>query len=223
MEHIWSFGGTLLKRALSSPLVNSIRGKKVRVAITKKREIRLHPSRIVPKRLSKKRNAPGIGIYAGQISNFDTTELDHFFVRVPNVRLTPEGTDYKPTKLFAVWRTSRILGIPYWLKDILENKLGLTAETQYTHPVIVRNSPAVNQMLWHVKHLIRLKPITFPDGFPTEKDIGSTFLNYNGELRIRKEYRYAPEKLVITEEEKKMDPRTLKKLLIKRWYDAYST
>lgn len=31
---------------------------------------------------------------------------------------------------------------------------------------LIANTPAMNAMLWKVKHLIRITPITFPQGVP---------------------------------------------------------
>ena len=36
---------------------------------------------------------------------------------------------------------------------------------------VVKNIPEVNAMLWRVKHVIRIDPITFPDGQPTKDDL----------------------------------------------------
>lgn len=65
-------------------------------------------------------------MYAGQISNYDTNDLNWFPINVPDIPLSPNDTTYQPSKLLAVWRTKRLYGEPYWLKDIIENRLKLT-------------------------------------------------------------------------------------------------
>lgn len=39
---------------------------------------------------------------------------------------------------------------------------------------VLINSAAMNDKLWNVKHLIELRPITFPNGEPSEGDIYNT-------------------------------------------------
>lgn len=61
-------------------------------------------------------------------------------------------------------------------------------------PVIIPNTPHYNNMLSEVKHLIRVKPLKFPDGFPKETDIGSIKFNRNtGEMKINSAYRIPQE------------------------------
>ena len=62
--------------------------------------------------------------------------------------------------------------------------------------MIIPNTPHYNKMLLEVKHLIRLKPLKFPDGFPTEKDIGSVKVDLSrGEMRINSAYKVSQESL----------------------------
>lgn len=84
-------------------------------------------------------------------------------------------------------------------------KLGLHYEKEYER-VLVPNTPHYNRLLWEVKHLLRMKPLSFPDGLPTEEDIGRTKLcMYTGVVRIGDQYKvpesriYEPAKPVIYE------------------------
>ena len=36
---------------------------------------------------------------------------------------------------------------------------------------VVKNIPEVNALLWRVKHVIRVDPVTFPDGAPSKDDL----------------------------------------------------
>ena len=36
---------------------------------------------------------------------------------------------------------------------------------------VVKNIPEVNALLWRVKHVIRIDPVTFPDGAPSREDL----------------------------------------------------
>lgn len=41
--------------------------------------------------------------------------------------------------------------------------------------------------MWKIKHLIKIEPITFPYGEPTENDVNHTYLKENGECLVVKE------------------------------------
>lgn len=88
---------------------------------------------------------------------------------------------------------------------------------------IVKNIPENNQRLWKVKHLVKIDPITFPDGFP--KDVDGTYLQENGELRVSKLLKASPEKLELTERfqnnAEKMDGDTLRRDSRKKWLSAW--
>lgn len=85
----------------------------------------------------------------------------------------------------------------------------------------------MNAKLWKIKHLIKIEPITFPDGFPTENDLNSTQLLENGELRIKKELKPTVEVLEATNkfenDEKKIDTVTLRISLRKKWLNGWDT
>ncbi|UXI19450.1 RER1-like protein [Sarcoptes scabiei] len=94
-----------------------------------------------------------------------------------------------------VWRYKSFYGNHWTLKLILR-RLGLH-QTERNIPVVIPNTPHYNQMLWEIKHLIRLKPLKFPDGIPTEEDIGNVKIDLNtGELRINPANRIPQESLM---------------------------
>jgi large subunit ribosomal protein L30 len=60
--------------------------------------------------------------------------------------------------------------------------------SQMTDKVIVKNTPQMNKLLYQIKHLIKIKPLTFPNGEPSAEDIqaGATVLNEYGEMFVHK-------------------------------------
>lgn len=53
-------------------------------------------------------------------------------------------------------------------------------------PVVLKNTPEINEKLRTVKHLLRIKPVTFPYGLPVdEEDYKHCYLRYNGEFVVR--------------------------------------
>ncbi|VVD02567.1 39S ribosomal protein L30, mitochondrial [Leptidea sinapis] len=100
----------------------------------------------------------------------------------------PRYPDYKepectPSKLFRVQLIKSTRHQPWWEKKIL-GELKIYSVNQMA---IVKNIPEINAKLWKVKHLIKITPITFPYGEPTENDIKHTVLKENGECIVIKE------------------------------------
>lgn len=92
------------------------------------------------------------------------------------------GDPEQPHKLHIVTRVKSTMRRPYWEKDMIKY-LGL----QKAHsPTIHKNTPAVNNQLKIVKHLVRIQPLRTPYGIPAEEDMANTYINSKGELIIRR-------------------------------------
>ncbi len=58
---------------------------------------------------------------------------------------------------------------------------------QCADPVILKNSASVNLRLAEVKHLVRIRPLTFPYGLPEhESDFEHSYIKTNGEFIVKK-------------------------------------
>jgi len=91
----------------------------------------------------------------------------------------------EPHLLHVVWRTKPLTGRPWWEKQIME-KFGLD-DPFNTYPVVLKNIPSVNKRLMEVKHLVSIKPLTFPHGFPDNpEDYEHSYIKHNGEYIITK-------------------------------------
>ncbi|XP_015913814.1 uncharacterized protein [Parasteatoda tepidariorum] len=152
-------------------------------------------------------------------SDSELRSAQKFFDQVKKYRqLSEEG--FEPSKLFMVWRVAPLIHRPIWEKEIIL-KLGLHKDkAKYA---TVKNTASNNKMLWKVKHLIRLKPITFPDGLPTNDDLYGTFLKQSGELVIAERLKVKPEDLERDPEFErvKLDQRTIKENLRIKWNAGY--
>lgn len=83
----------------------------------------------------------------------------------------------------------------YRNEKLILRRLGLH-HREKNIPVVIPNTPHYNSMLWEVKHLIRLKPLKFPNGIPTEEDIGSLKVDLVvGEMSISSSYKIPNEDL----------------------------
>ena len=99
-----------------------------------------------------------------------------------------------PSPVHLVWRAQLLQARPWWEKVVMR-RLGLHAEDSYER-VLVPNTPHYNKLLNQVRHLIRIKALTFPDGIPTEKDIGAVKVcEHTGEVRISQQFKVSEERL----------------------------
>ncbi|XP_077559014.1 mitochondrial ribosomal protein L30 [Haemaphysalis longicornis] len=113
------------------------------------------------------------------------------FAEVRETRRRAAEGDWEVPKLLLVERVVDVYGTPHWERNILQLlRLAQSKEdkkAKIRRPLgsrtIVKNTPFMCKMLWRVKHLVRVSPITFPDGEPTEVTSG-THLSRDGVFRI---------------------------------------
>ncbi|XP_055700472.1 39S ribosomal protein L30, mitochondrial [Phlebotomus papatasi] len=148
-------------------------------------------------------------------------------VRYGKILYYPRDPDHKdppiePSKLFMVKRIKPYKGIPFWEKRIIRD-LGIDEST--SEIAIVKNTPEMNTLLWKVKHLVKITPITFPYGEPTEEDINYTFLKETGECIVAKEIKVDDSRLQATEkfvkDQKRLDMDTLKRDSRLKWLNPW--
>lgn len=148
------------------------------------------------------------------------------FDEVREIRKKSENGDFEVPKLFLVERLSPHYGLPYWEKDILillkllESKADKKAKIH--RPVgsvaIVKNTPFMCRMLWRVKHLVRVSPITFPNGEPREGEYTGTHLDRNG---VFSRVPHIDEKRVATEpNKKKLNGKEIARVLHLAWNNS---
>uniref|UniRef100_A0A7E4US65 39S ribosomal protein L30, mitochondrial n=1 Tax=Panagrellus redivivus TaxID=6233 RepID=A0A7E4US65_PANRE len=82
----------------------------------------------------------------------------------------PDPAPGEPPKLWLAWLYRQPTSEPRWIKESVERLFGKNATPGRLH--IFKNTSGYNNELWQVKHLIELKPVSFPNGEPTENDIG---------------------------------------------------
>ncbi|RWS27940.1 39S ribosomal protein L30-like protein [Leptotrombidium deliense] len=128
----------------------------------------------------KKHHVPKTSIY----------EMEEMLDHLKSIR---DMTIEKPSPFHAVIRYKDMGGRP-WNEKVVLRRLGLHGRTGDC--AVLPNTPHYNRLLWEIKHLIRLKPVKFPDGIPTEKDVGATkFDPHSGVMRINEAFRVSNERL----------------------------
>lgn len=143
-------------------------------------------------------------------------------IQYPGFKYYPRRSDFKdppyePSKLFRVERIKPLKGCPSWEKEMMKQlKLNGQKSNEY---VIVKNIPEINALLWRVKHLVKIVPITFPNGFP--EDSNGTYLKDNGELVVAKRLQPVESRVEALEQfqkdPKKLDGDTLRRESRKKW------
>jgi len=123
------------------------------------------------------------------------------------------ATEEPPHMLHVVYLIKSTHGRPWWEKDIVKK---LLLEGKLHQPVIHKNVPYVNKLLNEIKHLVRILPLTFPNGLPDdEADWAHSRINSRGEMiivRRLKEFEPQPAALADVDKEKwKLDLETVKK------------
>lgn len=81
----------------------------------------------------------------------------------------PEPMPEEPPKLWLVWFYRDLSGEPRWTKEHIRRLFGGDPTPGDMH--VFKNTADINKQLWHMKHLIELRPMRFPNGEPTEADI----------------------------------------------------
>lgn len=141
-------------------------------------------------------------------------------IKLPDIPLPKDGSNYQPAMLHLVTLIKQIKGRPYWEKNILKE---FKLDGKLHNGVILKNTPLINNKLWKIKHMIRIRPITFPDGLPPDGDITGTVLKQTGEFIFRKKLQVDP-KLLLEDPKpvKELDRDTIRKHLKMRWLSGYT-
>ncbi|KAI9559387.1 hypothetical protein GHT06_016176 [Daphnia sinensis] len=143
-----------------------------------------------------------------------------YYPRFPGQQDPP----YEPSKVLMVERIRDLKNRPYWEKDTLA-KLGLSMEVKGSQAAIVANTPSMCAQLWKVKHLIRITPITFPQGLPEDGDVAGAQLQDNGELvfipKLKSDALIAATQSKPEDRRDYLDTDTVKKRLRLNWLRPY--
>ncbi|KHJ95730.1 kinase domain protein [Oesophagostomum dentatum] len=130
-----------------------------------------------------------------------------------------------PSKLWMAWLYRNLSGEPHWTKDRVAKLFG--SDYKVGRMELFPNTAAINEELWHVKHLIDLKPVTFPNGEPTEEDIYGVKFHPDGRCEVAKG---APplteEQLKLYDPEKQWTSKELNRQLASKYFgckDVFET
>ncbi|KAE8744762.1 hypothetical protein FOCC_FOCC008578 [Frankliniella occidentalis] len=153
---------------------------------------------------------------------------DAYKLQTGKLKYYPRDPNYKdppivPSKLFMVERVKPMKGQPWWDKEVL-TRLGLDSDEKY-HVVILKNHQNICEDLWKVKHLVKITPISFPNGEPTEEDIERTLLTGDGQMIVSDAVKPDPKRVKGQEDFLKdplrLDGRTLGDNSRQKWVQGW--
>nr|CAG4648292.1 EOG090X0EYV [Moina brachiata]SVE93300.1 EOG090X0EYV [Moina brachiata] len=127
---------------------------------------------------------------------------------------------YEPSKALMVQRIRCLKKKPYWEKNVLI-EIGLDGKN--SEIAILPNTPSTCAMLWKVKHLVRITPISLPQGLPEDGDLTGARLLENGQLTFVPRLGVSasnPNQHTIADLKSRpehMDGETLRKILRLKW------
>lgn len=129
----------------------------------------------------------------------------------------PDAMTEPPSKLWLAWLYKKPSGEPKWTKQSIHTLFGEKPEPGKMF--IFKNTAAINRELWQVKHLIELRPMVFPNGEPTEADIGHIEVHPDGRCVVdQKLPNVNDEKLKLLEANKQFTPKQLSAKLQVRYH-----
>nr|CAG4649735.1 EOG090X0EYV [Scapholeberis mucronata]SVE93921.1 EOG090X0EYV [Scapholeberis mucronata] len=110
--------------------------------------------------------------------NEDGSQVFHGFTYHPRYP-GQQDPPYNPSKVLMVQRIRCLKKKPYWDKDTMK---AFGFDTKRSHIAIIPNTPTNCTLLWKVKHLVRVTPITLPEKLPEDGDLSGARLLENGQL-----------------------------------------
>jgi len=139
-----------------------------------------------------------------------------------------EIPDDPPSPVLMVRRVKTVRGEPWYNKNYciqlgLYNKREIHAQT--SEYVFLANIPSVSLVLFKIKHLIEIIPVTFPNGMPDDFDTSKYGyrLTPNGEFLVFDDLVDDPEEIEKSAEWIKMSPQMVRELQYRNWQSPWKT
>lgn len=144
----------------------------------------------------------------------------------------PDRLEGAPPKLWVGWLyRPNLKGELKWIRRDVEFLFGKdwqvrlfrrlymrSARLQPGKMEVFKNTPAWNERLWRVKHLIELRPLTFPNGEPTADDVGHLRVHSDGRCVVDKRLAVDPAALRLADPRKQMTSKYLSQQSMRLWH-----
>jgi hypothetical protein len=126
----------------------------------------------------------------------------------------------EPPKLWVVWICRGPEKEPNWTKERMKQLFGEDGWDKHGKIHVFKNTASMNDLLWHVKHIIDIRPMSFPNGEPTAADIPYTEVLPDGRCVVDREHMANPNEVQVMDPKKQFGQGYLYRML-KRRYNAF--
>jgi len=147
---------------------------------------------------------------------------------VDSIKYWPmEGDDMEqapPSPVLMVNRVKSLNKEPYYIKDYCE-QIGLGHLEDLSRKVFLPNLPSVGLLLYRIKHLVKITPVTFPQGMPEDFDPDKYGykLKQNGEFIVTPTKAESIESIVSRAEWMKLSKWDISKEARRHWKKPFNS
>jgi len=78
-----------------------------------------------------------------------------------------EISEEPPSPVLMVCKIKRLKGEPFWIRDYCD-QIGLGEYEKCGKLAFLPNTPSVGMLLFKIKHMVKITPVTFPNGMPDD-------------------------------------------------------
>jgi len=135
-----------------------------------------------------------------------------------------ELPDGPPSPVLMVRRVKDLYAQPWFNKNYC-SQIGLGDQEKLSKLVFLPNLPSVSLILFKIKHLISITPVTFPNGIPEDFDpeTHGYKLNLNGEFIVHPSLRNNPHTAVEGAEWMKIDRKQIQREASRHWQRPFNS
>jgi len=136
-----------------------------------------------------------------------------------------EMPDSPPSPVLMVTKVKSLQGEPYWVKDYCE-QIGLSRGIRTNKEarklgkrVFLPNLPSVGHLLYKIKHVVDIQPVTFPNGMPEDfdPDRHGFKINHKGEFTVEGPPKESLESIAARADWMKIDKEHYEREARKHW------
>lgn len=129
-----------------------------------------------------------------------------------------------PSPVLMVRRTKSLYGEPWFNKNYCQ-QIGLGTKEKESKLVFLPNLPSVSLVLFKIKHLLEITPVTFPNGIPEDFDpeTHGYKLKSNGEFIVHPSLKVDPEECVRNADWMKLDRKQIKAEAERHWKQPFNS
>jgi len=129
-----------------------------------------------------------------------------------------------PSPVLMVKRMKTLVGEPYWIKDYCE-QLGMGVTQNIGKMAFLPNTPSVGLLLFKIKHIVKITPLTFPNGMPDDftPDTHGFRLTSTGEFIVTDRPAESTDSIAMRADWMKIDHTMISRVARRHWDKPYAS